>query len=163
MVLLVSAGVAAARRPSGATSAETVTVPSRETAPREAPATPAKRNPWVVLVAIDPPSARVVVDGKATRVVNGEINLEGTLGQTREIALSANGAAKTWTVAITQHGAMPKNLALPRAMQMKPVSRPSAAAQPVVPGSMSATAAPEQPEPDLRGGVGRVGVVSSFE
>ena len=115
---------------------------------------PPERLIRAVVVQIKPTDARVEVAGTPVEVVDGKISVEGKLGTTVEVRVFAESAEKTFTVAVTEKGAMPNLLAL-EANEKPTGARPAVAAASPKP---VATPPPSKPKP----GTG-VGVVKDFE
>jgi len=79
-----------------------------------------------VVVAIAPPEASVTVDGKTVAVTDGQLKLQGPVGTTYQVSVSARDREMTKAVAITFGGAVPDRLTVD-------VTTPGTSAQPYRP------------------------------
>jgi len=77
-----------------------------------------------VVVAIDPPQAAVVVDGKTATVVDGKLKLRGAVGTTYQVSVSAHDREMTKAVAITFGGAVPARLSIDAVVPTTPPQPP---------------------------------------
>jgi serine/threonine-protein kinase len=91
-----------------------VTVPTAVAVSAEGNATgvvgvPAERS---VALAISPANATVEVDGTKRTLVDGVVQIKGPLGGVASVHVTANGVESTHTIAITEEGAIPANIAV---------------------------------------------------
>lgn len=65
-----------------------------------------------VQIKVDPPDAEVSVDGRAAALKDAVLTIEGTLGSTHEVKITALGRTETKSVIVTEQGAVPERVAL---------------------------------------------------
>ena len=66
----------------------------------------------VVSVAIDPPDAEVSVDGRTALLKDAVLTIEGSLGSSHVVRVSAHGQTETKDVIVTEQGAVPGRVAV---------------------------------------------------
>ncbi len=81
------------------------------------------------VVSIVPPEADVTVDGAKAEVKDGKLEVEGTVGATREVKLTFKGKTEQYVVAIAESGAVPPKLDL----GVKQVDKPLGVSRPLPP------------------------------
>jgi serine/threonine protein kinase len=74
----------------------------------------------VVRVNIEPAEAEVSVNGRAVQLQDGAISIEGTLGSSHVVRVSANGRTETKDVIVAEHGAAPDRVAVAPATTAAP-------------------------------------------
>ncbi len=163
-VALVAAGTALWMSKSGAPPASAA-VASEEAPPPEAtasaPTPPAERETRTVEVQVEPADAKVEVAGAAAALKEGRLSIDGKLGTTIEVRVTAGDREKTFTVAVTEQGAMPGVLKLPEEASRPAVRRPVPIRR-GAPKPKPGKAAPTKPKPKPKPASG-VGVVKDFE
>ena len=165
-VALVAAGTALWMSKSGAQPASP---PASEEAPSpaapaaSAPTPAADRETRTVAVQVEPADAQVEVAGTAAKLKEGKLEIEGKLGTTVEVRVLAGDREKTFTVAVTEGGAMPGVLKLPDEAARPAVRRAPPfrrTAPKTKPGVVAAAKPKPEPKPKPASGVG---VVKDFE
>lgn len=63
-----------------------------------------------VRVMIEPENAQVLVDGRTVTVQGAAISIDGTLGSTHQVRVSAQGQTETKDVIVTERGAVPERI-----------------------------------------------------
>lgn len=63
-----------------------------------------------VQVKVDPRDAEVSVDGRVAVLRDAVLTIEGTLGSTHEVKITALGRTETKSVIVTEHGAVPERI-----------------------------------------------------
>ena len=99
---------------------------------------PAERS---VALAISPANATVEVDGTKRNLVDGVVQLQGPLGGVVSVHVTANGVESTHTIAITEGGAIPANIAVAPQPVATAAPTPTTAHTASRPGSRPGTAA----------------------
>ncbi|HRI63072.1 MAG TPA: serine/threonine-protein kinase [Polyangium sp.] len=120
-------------------------------APREAEK-PAQAGPIAVIptrvvrVKIDPPDAEVFLDGRTAAVKDAVLVIEGTLGSSHVVQVSALGRTETQDVIVTEQGAIPAQV---KVAPPEPSAKTAAtAAPPTKKGTLgSRTSEPTKPPP----------------
>ncbi|MBK9259922.1 MAG: serine/threonine protein kinase [Polyangiaceae bacterium] len=102
----------------------------------------------VVRVGIEPAGAEVSVDGRAAALQDGAITIEGTLGSSHVVRVSADGRTETKEVIIAEQGASPDRVVVGPATTAASATAPVG---PVKKGTLAprttATSKPQPPPP----------------
>ncbi len=75
---------------------------------------PADTRPRAVKLVVIPADAEVTVDGAKATAQDGLVEIEGTLGSVHKVRVSSGGAERTADVVVTENGAVPPKIELPR-------------------------------------------------
>jgi hypothetical protein len=97
-----------------------------------------------VHVAIDPPDAEVSVDGRAALLKDAVLTIEGTLGSSHVVRVSALGQTETKDVIVTEQGAVPERVAVTASSVKTAATQAPTAKKGSLP---SRTAEPTKPPP----------------